>query len=118
MGNYDLKERTERFAVKCRNLIRALEKDTANEEDCKQLARASGSVAANYIELNEAVGKKDRIFKARLCMRESKESRLWLSLMHTCNKELTSIRAELIDEAIQLVRIFNAIIIKLGGNKL
>jgi len=88
MEKYDLEKRTEQFASDCRKLIRAIKKDIANIEDCKQLARASASVAANYIETNEAVGKKDRVFKARLCRRESKESKLFLTLLQTNNKDL------------------------------
>lgn len=116
MGKYDLEERTARFAENCRRLIRSVEKDISNIEDCKQLARASASVAANYIEVNEAISKKDRVFKARLCRRESKESALFLGLIFS-GPDHEKLRAELADESIQLVRIFTAIITKLGGNE-
>jgi four helix bundle protein len=78
---YDLEERTEQFAKDCRVLVRALPKDIANVEDGKQLVRASGSVAANYIEANEAISKKDFAFRIKICRKESKESRLWLKLL-------------------------------------
>ena len=117
MAKYDLEDRTARFAENCRKLIRHLEKDISNVEDCKQLARASASVAANYIEVNEAISKRDRIFKARLCRRESKESKLFLTLIFTADSELAGQKAVLADEASQLTKIFNTIIGKLGGDE-
>jgi four helix bundle protein len=51
---YDLEERTKAFALECRVLIRKLKLDICNYEDGKQLAKSSGSVAANYIEANES----------------------------------------------------------------
>jgi four helix bundle protein len=56
---YDLEDRTFEFAKKVREFIKGLPKTIANLEDEKQLVRASGSVGANYIEANEALGKKD-----------------------------------------------------------
>ena len=55
---YDLEERTFNFAQASRLLVKALPRTIANIEDVKQFVRASGSVGANYIEANEAIGKK------------------------------------------------------------
>jgi four helix bundle protein len=57
----DLEERTAMFAEDVRSLVRRLPRTIANIEDVKQLVRASGSVAANCIEANEALGNKDRV---------------------------------------------------------
>jgi hypothetical protein len=54
----DLEERTFQFAKRERLYSRNLLKNTANTEDTKQVVRASGSVDANYIEVNEALSKK------------------------------------------------------------
>lgn len=78
---YDLEERTERFARDCRILIKKVSRNTSNFEDTKQLARSSGSVAANYIEANEALSNKDFYYRVKICRKESKESRLWLNLI-------------------------------------
>jgi four helix bundle protein len=75
---YDLEERTEAFAANCRKFVRKLKMDIGNIEDSKQLVRASGSVAGNYIEANEAVSTKDFVYRAKVCRKEAKESRLWL----------------------------------------
>jgi four helix bundle protein len=77
--NYDLEERTYAFAKEVRTFVRAVQKDIPNIEDCKQVVRSSGSVAANYTEANEALSKKDFLMRAKICCKEAKESRLWLS---------------------------------------
>lgn len=55
---FDLEERTLKFAKEVRNYIKRLPRTITNVEYSKQLARSSGSVAANYIEANEALSKK------------------------------------------------------------
>jgi four helix bundle protein len=113
MKEYNLEVRTEQFANSCRAFIRKIDKDLSNTEDCKQLARASGSTAANCIEANEGFSKKDRVFRFKICRKESKESRLFLRLTE-CRAEVVKERELLVDEATQLVRIFSTIIGKLG----
>lgn len=108
---FDLAERTERFATDCRDLIRTIPKDMCNIEDCKQLARSSGSVAANYLEADEALSKKDFAMRIKICRKESRESRLWLTTI-VVPENFNDCRQQLIDEAYQLVKIFNAIVVK------
>lgn len=112
---YDLEERTEEFARDCRKLVRSIEKDIPNIEDCKQLVRSSGSVAANYIEANEALSKKDFVMRAKISRKESKESRLWLRLLVTSDPNLEKLKNDLVQEATELLKIFNAIIAKSGS---
>ena len=71
---YDLEERTLRFAKQVRDFVKRLKKTVSNVEDIKQLVRASGSVGANYIEANEALSKKDFIMRIKICRKEAKES--------------------------------------------
>ncbi len=56
---YDLEERTCQFAKNVARFCKKLSKSNSNIEYIKQIIRASGSVGANYIEANEALGKKD-----------------------------------------------------------
>jgi hypothetical protein len=44
---YDLEERTLKFAKRVRSFVKKLKKTITNTEDGKQLIRASGSVGAN-----------------------------------------------------------------------
>lgn len=110
----DLEERTAVFAEGVRAFVRGLPRTISNIEDVKQLVRASGSVAANCIEANEALGDKDRVMKCRTCRKEAKESQLWLRLLHTGEAEqLRHSRAALRQEAHELKLIFSAIVKKL-----
>ncbi len=62
---YDLEERTLEFAKNVRVFVKKLLKTLSNIEDIKQLVKASGSVGANYIEANEALGKKDFLLRIK-----------------------------------------------------
>lgn len=112
MGVYDLEERTERFAADCRAFVRRIEKDIPNFEDSKQLVRSSGSVAANYIEAIEPLGKKDSQMKLKISRKEAKESRLWLRLIQTNQSELIIEKERLTRESNELRKILSAIINK------
>ncbi len=82
---YDLEERTFLFARDVRDFVKTVPYSIANEEDIKQLVRAAGSVGANYIEANEALGKKDFLMRIRICRKEFKESAYWLRLTLSTN---------------------------------
>jgi four helix bundle protein len=71
---YDLEERTFRFASSVMLFIGKIPRTISNLEVGKQLARAGGSVGANYIEANESLGKKDFLMRIRICRKEAKES--------------------------------------------
>jgi four helix bundle protein len=110
---YDLEERTFRFAQEVREFVKKLPKALANIEDSRQLVNASGSVGANYIEANEALGKKDFVMRIKISRKEAKESRYWLRLVDTRNNAvLEKERAELIQEATELMNIFGSILRK------
>ena len=117
MFEHPLEERCHQFGKRIRGFCRKVKKDLVNFEDIKQLVRASGSVGANYIEANENVGKGDLKYRLKVCRKESKESMHYLGLMELFeNKELENERDELINEAIQLRKIFSAMIKKLDSN--
>src|SRR5438105_1872050 len=104
MAQYDLEERTFQFAKDVRLCIKKLPRTIANIEDVRQLVRASGSVGANYIEANENLGDKDKKMKMKISRKESKESRFYLRLVYTGDKEpLEKERATLVQEAFELM---------------
>jgi four helix bundle protein len=106
---YDLEERTLRFAKDVIAFVRALPKDVPNIEISKQLVRAAGSVGANYIEANEALGTKDFLMKIRISRREAKESRYWLHLADG-DEQSRAVQTRLINESMELTKIFSAIL--------
>ena len=109
---YDLEDRTYAFAADVRGFIKDLPRTDANHEDIKQVIRSSGSVAANYIEANEALSKKDFLVRIKICRKEAKESRLWLRLLETNSRAMEDGRAALVQEATELMSIFGAIVRK------
>ena len=110
---YDLEDRTLQFASDVRAFVKRLPRTIANEEDARQLIRASGSVGANYIEANESLGKKDFVMRAKISRKEAKESRYWLRLLDTAGESaLEKERASLVQECTELLNIFGAIVRK------
>jgi four helix bundle protein len=111
---YDLEERTFQFAKTVRIWIKDLTKSVANIEDAKQLIRASGSVGANYIEANEALSKKDFVFRVKICRKEAKECAYWHRLILESNDPIPNeveVKS-LYHESIELKKIFSSIISK------
>jgi four helix bundle protein len=110
---YDLEERTFQFAKRVREFIKNISRTIANIEDCKQLARASASVGANYIEANETLGKKDFLMKLKISLKEAKESIYFLRLIDTGNNNIVEQeRIDLVKEATELMNIFGSIVRK------
>ena len=111
---YDLEERCYQFAKRVRDYVKQLPRSISNMEYGKQLIRSSGSVGANYIEANESLSKKDFIMRAKICKKETKESRYWLSLAEPLEK-LSGEREVAVKEATELMKIFGAIIERSQG---
>ena len=77
----DLDDRTFLFAESVRAFVKQLPRTISNTEDIRQLVRASGSVAGNWIEADEALSKKDFLMRVKIWRKEAKESRLFLRLI-------------------------------------
>ncbi len=111
MHPFDLEERTYQFARRVRAFVRSLPRTIANIEDAKQVIRSSGSVGANYIEANEALSKKDFVMRIKISRKEAKESTYWLRLIMTAGTtEIEQERDALIQESVELMKIFGAIL--------
>jgi four helix bundle protein len=109
----DLEDRTYLFARDVRAFVKKLPRTIGNIEDAKEIIRSSGSVAANYIEANESLSKKDFVMRIKWCRREAKESRLWLRLLDgRDNPAVDSEREKLTQEARELTLIFSSIVAK------
>ena len=87
-----------------------LPKSVSNYEDAKQLVRSSGSVAANYLEAQEGLSRKDFFYRIKVCRKEARETGLWLRLLKCgANTGLQKERDRLVAEADELKRILSAI---------
>jgi four helix bundle protein len=110
--HYDLEKRTLQFTKEVISFANVLPRTQGNVEIGKQVIRSAGSIGANYIEANEALGKKDFAMRIRICRKEAKESRYWLILTETVKEEMAKKQESLIDEADQLMKIFATILLK------
>lgn len=108
---FDLEERTFAYARDVRTLVKAVSKESLAWEDIRQVIRSSGSVAANYIEANESLSKKDFVLRLKICRKEAKETKLWLSLLGFSEKDAKE-QQRLVQESSELVKIFNSIVNK------
>lgn len=106
-----LEPRTFKFAQACKEFVKLLPKTLVNIEYARQLTRSSASVAANYIEANEALSKRDFVMRCRICRKEVKESRMWLKLVDLKDSQKPE-NDRLITESTELLKIFSAIIDK------
>jgi four helix bundle protein len=106
----DLVERSYAFAQAVRRFVNELPVTLSNREDSRQLVRSSGSVAANYLEAQEGLSRKDFFFRIKICRKEARESWLWLRLLSMASSaELEATRQHLTNETDELVRILSSI---------
>lgn len=106
---YDLEDRTFRFAENILKLVNNTSMTLSNRELAKQLIRSGCSVGANYIEANEALSKKDFLYRIKICRKESKETLYWLRLIEP-NPKTSELREQLVQESTELTKIFGAIL--------
>ena len=107
---YDLEERTLEFAKAVIRLCKKLSKNTINNELVAQVVRSSGSVGANYREANESLSKKDFVYRIKICRKEAKEIHYWLQLILEANPDFAQEIKELVQEALELKKIFSSIV--------
>lgn len=105
---YDLEERTFKFAQDIIRFVKALPRTQDNLIIGNQLIRSGSSIGANYIEANESLGKKDFFMRIRISKKEAKESRYWLRLSQPTDANLKE-KERLIQETNELMKIFGAI---------
>jgi len=107
---YDLEKRTSEFSKRILRMVRALPKNRVNFRLADQVVRSGTSVGANYREANETETKRDFKFRSRICKKEAKETTYWLDLIVEENPIFKERIAPLLDESIELMKIFAAII--------
>lgn len=110
---FSLEKRTWEFARRVRLFVKTLPRTLGNFQDAKQVTNSSGSVGANHIEANDALSKRDFLLRIKICRKEAKESRYWLTLIETGeNPEVARERDGLVAEAGELLKILSSIVVK------
>jgi four helix bundle protein len=93
--------------------LKTIPRTIANVEDGRQLIRSSGSVGANSIEANGALGKKDFECRLRIARKESEEASYRLRVLDVGDSDFVEYeRQRLVQEANELMKIIAAILRK------
>ena len=103
---YDLEERTAKFAENIICFLRQIKRNDLNRSIVSQLIRSATSVGANYIEANEASSKKDFKNKIHICKKEAMETKYWLRMLAKVCPEHKEQCREVWQEAQELSMIF------------
>ncbi len=104
---YDLEDRLIDFAVQIIRLAESLPKTKLGNHITGQIIRSGTSPAPNYGEAQSAESYPDFIHKMKICLKELRETRVWLLMIARANlMKLASKLESLIDENDQLISIF------------
>lgn len=105
--SFDLEDRLIDFSVRIIRIAEALPKTKIGSHIAGQLVRCGTSPAPNYGEAQGAESPADFIHKMKVCLKELRETRVWLLMVVKANLiKPTSKLDYLIDENNQLISIF------------
>lgn len=107
--NYDLEERTAKFAESIIDFVKCIERTGLNSDIIRQLIRSATSIGANYMEANGASSKKDFKNKIHFCKKESMETKYWLRMLARTIPDRTEQCRQLWKEVHELTLIFSKI---------
>ena len=93
-------------------MCKELPKNTINFKLIDQIISSGTLMGANYREANETETKKDFKYRIIIYRKEGKETVYWLNLIIEANPKLEIRIKPLLQESIELVKIFAAILEK------
>jgi four helix bundle protein len=103
---YDLEDRLVALVgVTCR-IVTELPPDRVAGHIAGQLTRCSTSPAANYAEARGAESRRDFVHKMKVCLKELRETMVWLKLLRTLEIRGPAAVEEAIAETDELIAIF------------
>jgi four helix bundle protein len=106
---YDLENRLLDFAVNVVELTESLPSTRAGNHIAGQLLRCGTSPLSNHGEVEAAESRKDFVHKLGICLKELRETKRWLRLVHRLRKLSQAENLPLcLNEVDQLIRIFAA----------
>jgi len=114
---FDLEERLLEYAVRIIRLVDALPGTRTGRHVADQLLRCGTSPLANHGELQGAESRRDFIHKLGICLKEIREARRWLRLVHRVPLLPPSKIDPLLGETEALIKIFSASIRTAERNK-
>ena len=78
---HDLEDRLSGFAAATCRIAKSLQDDPSSRHISRQLVRSATSPAANYAKARASESRRDFVHKCRLCLKELRESNVWLDLI-------------------------------------
>jgi four helix bundle protein len=115
---YDLENRLVAFAVRIMEVVEALPKSRAGNHIAGQLLRCGTSPAPNYGEAQAAESRDDFIHKLKVCLKELRETRVWLVMIQARDLIAAKRLEAIISECVQLISIFATSVTTDKRNKL
>jgi four helix bundle protein len=104
---FDLEDRLIEFGVRIIRLAEALPKTKVGNHIAGQIIRSGTSPTPNYGEAQSAESRPDFIHKMQVCLKELRETRVWLLMTAKANLVKSASQLDpLIDENNQLISIF------------
>ena len=115
---FDLEQRLIDFAVRIIRIAESLPKTKAGNHVAGQLIRCGTSPAPNYGEAQSAESRSDFIHKMKVCLKELRETKVWLIMIVRANllKSKSNLEPD-INENDELISIFMASIKTAKQNK-
>jgi four helix bundle protein len=105
---YDLEERLIRFAVRVLHIVDELPDTRAGKHIAGQLVRCGTSPAPNYGEAEDAESRDDFIHKAKVVLKELRETRVWLRMIREMEFLKPARLLPLLQENEELIKIFSS----------
>jgi len=104
---YDLEDRLIDFSVSIINIVEKLPNTRTGNHIANQLVRCGTSPAPNYGEAQSAESRQDFIHKIKICLKELRETKIWLKLIQRKNLIKNNEEVEaLLGECDELISIF------------
>ncbi len=116
-GKYDLEDRLVEHASIMIELTEALPNSCAGNHIAGQLLRSGTSAAPNYGEAQAAESRKDFIHKMGICLKELRESRIWLRIIDRRSLVKRALWNPAMAETEELIRIFKSSIATAKRNR-
>ena len=115
---FDLEERLIDFAVRIIRIAESLPKTKVGNHIAGQIIRCGTSPAPNYGEAQSAESRSDFIHKMKICLKELRETKVWLIMIIRANLLKPKSKLEpAINENDELISIFMASIKTAKQNK-
>jgi four helix bundle protein len=104
--NYDLEDRLIDFGVVLCGVAQSLPRTSIGTHIAHQLVRSGLSPAANYGEAQSAESRKDFIHKLKVCLKELRETQVWLKYGQRLGLGAPMGLEDAIQESDELIAIF------------